>query len=215
MAIKAKPLKKLSSKEKPFLDNKDGGDFAWPFALFEGGELSAVDYARKITGPQTPPAFAAKLKEGDPTTFVLQFEYYETAPPMLFGILCKTKAIDGKSVPPQVDNVVIAKAITAVESLRPKIWPNTKDPSTVGTYRPQDNGHKYMVQKTYPGADHVSYFDCETDSYTSWSPDKDKAHVFPTYEDAFVFAKRTESAHAERIRGGKAAASNVAILTVE
>src|ERR1700720_1500118 len=113
-----------------------------------------------------------------------------------------------------MNSTVIAKAITAIESLRPQIWPNTKNPSTVGTYQPQDNGHKYIVQKEYPGGD-VMYFDSETDSFTSWAPDKDKAHVFPTYEDAFVFAKRTEAAHAERIRDGKGAASNVTILKVE
>ena len=189
-----------------------------PFALFEGGELTGLDYARKKSGGQAPAAFVSKLaaKKNDPLTFVLQFEYYETAPPALFSIIGTGGKNGEKAVaPPRLNNIMIAKAITAIEELRPKIWPLTKDPSAVGPYRPQDTAGKYIVQKMYPASAQPSYFNAETEYAFSWVPDKESAHIFPTYEDAFVFAKRTEGEHAQRIRDGKGAGHSVTILLVE
>ena len=188
---------------KPFLDSSDGEHFfVSGFALFEGSELKAVDYAR---APEGDYPFVDKALK-NPKNYVLQFNYFEDAPPEILAII-------GKDHGP-VNFALLAKAITAIETLRPKVWPNSEDPSTVGPYLPQNNGAGYVVQKIYEDGK-PAYFDTETEYMYMWVPDKKSAHVFSTYEDAFVFAKRTEGEHARRIRDGKGAARNVSILPAE
>jgi hypothetical protein len=188
---------------KPFLDSSNGKDFfATAFAFFEGTELKATDYLRAPKGDKYP--FSEVLK--DPKKCALEFMYYETAPPEIFAALGR---------PEMVDSTMLVRAIAAIETLRPNIWPNTKDPSTVGPYQPQNNGPgKYIIHKDYPDGT-SAYFGCETEEMYSWMIEKEKAHVFTTYDDAFVLAKRVEGEHARRIRDGKGAGSNVTIVAIE
>ena len=61
-----------------------------------------------------------------------------------------------------------------------------------------DVAYGYVVRKTYAGG-MLAYFSSENEFYFAWVPDKKNAHIFPSREEALVFAKRTEVAHAQRM----------------